>query len=497
MQLQIQSFFRVGFFINYKGLHIFKTSKNYNMKSYFFTLILLISVIGYSQTDAETIKKIYDNSLSNGYSYEWLDHLSNEIGGRLSGSLNAELAVQYTKEELEKLGLDKVWLQPVMVPKWVRGTPEFAYIETKPGETLSVNICALGGSIATPAVGIKAKLVEVQGIEDLKAMDRSEIEGKIVFYNRPMDETLINTFQSYGGCVNQRYAGAMEAGKLGAVGVIVRSMNLRLDDYPHTGSMTYGDLPNEQRIPSAAISTNHAELLSNMLKIDNDIQFYFKQNCEQMDDVLSHNVIGEITGSEFPNEYIVVGGHLDSWDLGDGSHDDGAGCVQSMDVLRLLKEIGVRPKRTLRVVLFMNEENGLRGGNKYAEEAREKGENHIFALESDSGGFTPRGFSFDCSDSNFQQIKSWEPLFKPYLIHYFEKGGSGADIGPLKGDNNVLAGLRPDSQRYFDYHHAENDTFEAVNKRELELGAATMTALVYLIDKYGINQINTEQRIKD
>jgi len=145
----------------------------------------------------------------------------------------------------------------------------------------------------------------------------------------------------------------------------------------------------------------------------------------------------------------------------------------------------------------MNEENGMRGGNKYADEAKRKKENHIFALESDSGGFTPRGFSFDCSESNFQQIKSWEPLFKPYLIHYFEKGGSGADIGPLKANNNVLAGLRPDSQRYFDYHHASNDTFDAVNKRELELGAATMTSLVYLIDKYGINQIQTDQKIKD
>ena len=450
-----------------------------------------------AQTDSEQIKSIYNTSLSNGKSYEWLDHLSNQIGGRLSGSYNAEQAVKYTKEELDLVGLDKVWLQPVMVPKWVRGNPEFAYIEIAPGETISVNICALGGSIATVMPGIKANLIEVNSIDELKALTPEQVNGKIVFFNRPMDETLINTFQSYGGCVDQRYAGAMEAGKLGAVGVIVRSMNLRLDDFPHTGSMTYGDLPANQRIPSAAISTNHAELLSSMLKLDKNVKFYFKQNCSQQKDVQSYNVIGEITGSEFPKEIIVVGGHLDSWDLGDGAHDDGAGCVQSMDVLRLLKESGIRPKRTIRVVLFMNEENGLRGGRKYAEEAERNGENHIFALESDSGGFTPRGFSFDCSDSNFQQILSWKPLFEPYLIHYFEKGGSGADIGPLKGNNNVLAGLRPDSQRYFDYHHASNDTFDAVNKRELELGAATMTSLVYLIDKYGINPINTPQQLKD
>lgn len=467
------------------------------MKNYLLTFMFLLSLTVTSQSDEETLKTIYNNALSNGKSYQWLDYLSNQIGGRLSGSSNAERAVAWTKEELEAVGLDKVWLQPVMVPKWVRGAPEYAYIESTSGETINVNICALGGSVATNPLGIKAEVVEVKSIEELKVMDRATVEGKIVFFNRAMDETLINTFQAYGGCVDQRYAGAMEAGKLGAVGVIVRSMNLRQDDFPHTGSMTYGDLPVEQRIPSAAISTNDAEVLSTMISLNKASQFFFKQNCKQLKDVLSHNVIGEIRGSEFPNEIIVVGGHLDSWDLGDGSHDDGAGCVQSMDVLRLIKESGIKPKRTIRVVLFMNEENGMRGGHKYADEAKRKNENHIFALESDSGGFTPRGFSFDCSDSNFQQIKSWEPLFKPYLIHYFEKGGSGADVGPLKADNNVLAGLRPDSQRYFDYHHASNDTFDAVNKRELELGAATMTSLVYLIDKYGINLINTEKTLKD
>ena len=467
------------------------------MRNILFLLSILVSISVTAQEDADNIKKIYSTSLTNGKSYEWLDHLSNQIGGRLSGSLNAEKAVEYTKEELEKLGLDKVWLQPVMVPRWVRGAPEFAYIETSPGKTISVNICALGGSIATPSGGIKANVVEVKSLDELETLGKEKIEGKIVFFNRPMQADLINTFEAYGGCVDQRYAGAREAGKFGAVGVIVRSVNLRLDDYPHTGSMSYGDLPNSQRIPSAAISTNDAELLSNMLGLNKDIKFYFSQHCQQLKDVQSYNVIGEITGSEFPNEYIIVGGHLDSWDLGDGSHDDGAGCVQSMDVLRLLKESGIKPKRSIRVVLFMNEENGLRGGRKYAEVAKAKGEKHVFALESDSGGFTPRGFTFDCSDAVYNKVLGWKELFKPYLIHYFEKGGSGADIGPLKDDNIVLAGLRPDSQRYFDHHHAANDTFEHVNKRELELGAATMTALVYLFDKYGTETITTEQQLKD
>ncbi|MBN4085286.1 M20/M25/M40 family metallo-hydrolase [Flavobacteriaceae bacterium AH-315-B10] len=462
------------------------------MKRILFLLVVLITLPTFAQTDAETIKKIYNTSLSNGKSYEWLDYLSNQIGGRLSGSLNAERAVEWTKEELEKLGLDKVWLQPVMVPKWVRGTPEFAYIEIEPGKTINVNICALGGSVATNPLGVKANLIEVHSIEELKTLGKEKIEGKIVFFNRPMDATLINTFRAYSGSVDQR-SGAKEAVKYGAVATIVRSMNLRLDDFPHTGAMSYGDTPINQRIPSAAISTNDALLLSSMLKLDSTIKFYFKQNCKQLKDVLSYNVIGEITGSEFPNEYIVVGGHLDSWDLGDGAHDDGAGCMQSMDVLRIFKEIGIKPKRTIRVVLFMNEENGLRGGRKYAAEVKRKGENHIFALESDSGGFTPRGFSFDCSDENFNQVLGWKSLFEPYLVHYFIKGGSGADIGPLKNESIVLAGLRPDSQRYFDYHHASTDTFVAINKRELELGAAAMTALVYLYDKYGVNPIKNKQ----
>jgi len=440
----------------------------------------------YSQTDEEVLGKIYQTSLTNGKSYDWLNHLSNQIGSRLSGSLGAERAVAYTKEELDKLGLDKVWLQPVMVPRWVRGAKEYAYIETTPGKTNTINICALGGSVPTPALGIKAHVVEVKSFEELEALGKANIEGKIVFYNRPMQADVIETPDAYSGANNQRNKGAYEASKYGAVGIIVRSLNLRLDDLPHTGATSYGDLPLEQRIPAAAISTKDAEVLSTMLQLDKNIKLYFKQNCKQLADVQSYNVIGEITGSQYPNEYMVVGGHLDSWDLGDGSHDDGAGVVQSMDVLRLLKELGIKPKRSIRVVLFMDEEYNGTGAIKYAAEVKRNNENHVFALESDSGGFTPRGFSLDCNEVNFKQILSWQELFKPYLIHYFVQGGSGADVELLKTNKNVLAGLLPDSQRYFDYHHASNDTFDAINKRELELGAATMTALVYLIDKYGV-----------
>ncbi|CAM3444577.1 M20/M25/M40 family metallo-hydrolase [Aequorivita lipolytica] len=460
--------------------------KIYLLPTLLFTL--LFSSVSISQNavqDSIMLKKLYTTALTDGKAYDWLDYLSNEIGGRLSGSFEAESAVKYTEEELNELGLDKVWLQPVMVPKWTRGFKEYAFIESLTGEKTVTEICALGGSVATPSLGIKAEVIEVQGLEDLASLGKEKIAGKIVFYNRPMQPEIIQTFEAYGGCVDQRYSGAAEAGKYGAIGVIVRSMSLRMDDYPHTGAMSYGDTPVSQRIPAAAISTNGAEYLSSLLKLQPKLLFYFKQNCKTFDDVQSYNVIGEITGSTKPNEYMVVGGHLDSWDLGDGAHDDGAGCVQSMEVLRLFKKVGYKPKHSIRVVLFMNEENGLRGGNKYAEEVKRKGETHRFALESDAGGFTPRGFTIDSDAANFSKVQSWEPLFKPYLIHYFEKGYGGADIGPLKGNIDVLAGLRPDSQRYFDYHHAANDTFDAVNKRELELGAATMASLVYLFDKYG------------
>ena len=454
----------------------------------FFIILVSLLTLNFinSQTTEENsvfIDKIYDEALSNGKSYEWLDYLSNQIGGRLSGSINYERSVKWGKEELDLLEIDSVWLQPVMVPKWVRGAPEYAHIETRPGNNISVPIVALGGSISTPSIGISANVVEVKSFKELRDIGRDSVSGKIVFFNRPMDVTLINTFQAYSGSVNQRTQGAVQAAKLGAVGVIVRSMTTTLDNYPHTGSMYYEGLSLSQRIPAAAISTNGAEILSSMLSLNPKIKFFFRQNSRNFPDVLNHTVIGEIKGSEKPDEIIVVGGHLDSWDLGDGSHDDGAGIVQSMEVLRIFKSLDYIPKRTIRVVLFANEENGLRGGNKYAEVAKLKNEKHFFAIESDAGGFTPRGISFDTSDTEFKSLKKFEKYFNDYGVSFLQ-GGSGADIGPLKDGNIILAGLRPDPQRYFDYHHAASDTFDKINKRELELGAATMASIVYLMDNY-------------
>lgn len=448
--------------------------------------LLLFTSVMYSQSnDQKMLADIYKFSLTKSSCYSWLDYLSNQIGSRMSGSTGAQKGVEYTKQQLETLGLDRVYLQEVMVPKWVRGEKETAYILDNKNK-INVAICALGGSIATGKNGLTAEIVEIHSLKEFETIG-DKVKGKIVFYNRPMEPENISTFTSYGRCVDQRYYGAKEAAKAGAVGTIVRSMNLRLDDFPHTGAQSYGDLTKDQYIPTAAISTNGAELLSKKLKENQNLKFYMKMSCATFEDVLSYNVIGEIKGSETPEKIMVVGGHLDSWDLADGSHDDGAGVVQSMEVVNIFKKLNYKPKNTIRVVLFMNEEFGGKGGKKYEELSKQNKENHIFSLESDAGGFSPRGFSFECDATNFEKVMNWKYLFEPYLIHSFTLGGTGSDTHHLTSTKIVKAGLSPDSQRYFDYHHAANDTFDAVNKRELDLGAATMASLIYLFDQYGID----------
>lgn len=465
------------------------------MKQFFIAVILIIAFSSFdslkpiknseptvNKADSIVVKQLFNTALSNGKSYQWLDHLSNNIGGRLSGSPQAQLAVEWGEKLMKDLGFDKVWLQPVMVPHWVRGEKEVAYFTI--GKTkYDVAICALGGSVQTPKKGVSGEVIEVNSLAEAEALGE-KLRGKIVFFNRPFEDTHIETFKSYGGCVDQRGGGAKVTGKFGVLGVIVRSMTHSIDNYPHTGAMGYGDIPENEKVPAAAISTIAANLLSEKLKENPTLKFYFKQSCETLPDAPSFNVIGEMTGSESPNTFITVGGHLDSWDLGDGAHDDGAGIVQSIEVLRLFQLNGIKPKHTIRAVLFMNEENGLRGGRKYAEEAKKNNENHIAALESDSGGFTPRGFSIDANGKNLELIKSWKPLLAPYGLHDISEGYGGADIGPLKSETITLVGYKPDSQRYFDYHHAATDTFDKVNKRELELGAASMASLVYLLDNY-------------
>ena len=454
------------------------------MKKILTLLFGLLAGCSYAQNaDSVTIRKIYSEALSDGKSYEWLRHLTKQIGPRLSGSAGAQKAVDWTKQVMEKEGFDRVFLQDVMVPHWVRGAKEEAFIHIGKQKT-TVPIAALGGSVATPPKGVEAEVIEVKSFPELRALGADKVKGKIVFYNRPMDPTKINTFEAYGGAVDQRANGATEAAKLGAVGAIVRSMTNLHDDNPHVGGMRYGT--GVALIPTAAISTNAADLLSKSLQTNPNLTFYFKQNCETLPDAPSFNVVGEIKGSEYPDEIIVVGGHLDSWDLAEGAHDDGAGCVQSMEVLRIMKALGIKPKRTIRAVMFMNEENGLRGGIQYADLAKKNNEKHIAAVESDNGGFTPRGFGIVGKPEQREKIIAWKPLLAPYGLTDIGAGGGGADIGPLAQSGTVLIGFKPDSQRYFDYHHTTIDKFEAVSQRELELGAASMTALVYLLDEHGL-----------
>lgn len=448
-------------------------------------LCLFASVAKAQTNDSLTIRRIYDDILNNGKSYSWLDYLSNRIGGRLSGSKEAAQAVDYVRMELNKLGADSVILQDVMVPHWVRGGKEEAWIEAKDSKT-PLRICALGGSIATPTAGISGNVVEVRDWDEMDKIGAERIKGNIVFMNHPMKPEFINTFEAYGEAAKYRWGTAMRAAKLGAIGVIVRSMTLSMDDNPHTGAMGYDTTIT--KIPACAISTRGAELLSKTLKLNPGTKAGFRQSCSTLPDTLSYNVIAEITGSEFPNEVIVVGGHLDAWDTGDGSHDDGAGVVQSMEVIRVMKALGLRPKRTIRCVAFMNEENGGRGGAKYAEVAAKSGRKHIAAIESDAGGFTPRGFTFKGDSAMMNGIMKHQETLYPYLLRDWRPGYGGADINHMEKQGTLLIGFSPDSQRYFDVHHAETDTFDKINKRELELGAASMAALAWILSEYGVGK---------
>ncbi len=451
-------------------------------------LFLLSCNLMFAQKEDSTmLRKIFDEALTNGACYENLRSLCKDIGPRLSGSDGAEKAVKWGQEVLSKIA-DTVWLQPVMVPHWVRGEKESATVRLSDGSTIPVDICALGGSVGTAGKTVSAEIVEVFGIDELEKLGEEKLKGKIVFYNRPMEPRLISTFEAYSGCVDQRSSGAATAGKFGAVAVLVRSMNLRDDDLPHTGVQRYSD--DVKKIPAAAISTNGAKMLSKKLREDKQLKVDLVLSCENLPEKLSYNVVADIRGSLYPDEIILVGGHLDSWDLGEGAHDDGAGSVHSIEVISLFQALGIRPQRTIRCVLYMNEENGPNGAKEYAKQSLENNWKHLAAIESDRGGFSPRGFSIDGTENNkfrtLEQIEEWQDLMAPFNLRYLDIGFGGVDIGYLRDQNVPLIGFVPDSQRYFDFHHASNDVFEGVNKRELELGAASIASLVYLLDKYGL-----------
>jgi carboxypeptidase Q len=426
-------------------------------------------------------RKIVEEAIGSNRSYEMLTDLCTTVGNRISGSAQAARAVEWAKKRMEEEGFDNVHLEPVMVPQWVRGPVEEASLIYGSGRREPLKITTLGGSIGTPPEGITAEIVEVKSFEELRRLG-DKAKGKIIFYNRPMDRKQISTFSAYGGAVDQRGGGAIMASHAGGVAAMVRSMTTRIDDFPHTGGMGYVDTV--KKVPGFAISTLQAERISKLLANGERLKLHIELSAQTLPDVESFNVVGELTGTDKPGEVIVIGGHLDSWDIGQGAHDDGAGCVQSIEALRILKKLGLKPKRTIRAVMFMNEENGLRGGIGYAAKDR-PGEKHLAAIESDEGGFRPRGFGI-ADSAAFKKIAPWAPLFSFFDADLIRLGGGGADISPMGPKGIPLMSMIVDTHRYFDSHHSDNDNLAAVNERELAFGAAAMAILTYVMAQEGL-----------
>lgn len=433
--------------------------------------------------DSLFIRKMADELLTNGKAYEWLRQLTKQVGGRLAGSPQFEKAVKWGEAVMKEAGADHVMLQECMMPNWNRGSKDEASIITIDGKksNRSLDVVALGNSLGTDGKAVIAEVVTIADYNELEAK-KDLVKGKIVYYNYKFNPRNIDPSISYGEAGIYRRSGASRAAKYGAVGVIIRSLTEATDNNPHTGAMNYND--SFPKIPAVAVGGDDADYLWRLGK-KSSFTVSMKTNGKFLPDAKGYNVIGELKGSVNADTYITIGGHLDSWDVNEGAHDDGAGVVHTLEVLRTLKALGYQPKHSIRFVLFANEENGLRGGTKYAEEAKAKNEKHLFALESDEGGFTPRGFGFTMNPTQLKKVQSWMPLLAPYGTGILRMGGGGADIGPLNRNlGTALGGFLPDPQRYFDVHHARSDVFENVHKRELLLGALNMAALVYLIDQY-------------
>ena len=453
------------------------------LRTFFAGLLILLSGSINSQDPSKVLSSIFDEALTDRTAYNYLEYLCKKTPGRICGSEAAARAVEYTRKALAEAGADSVWLQEVQVPSWERGFAKCTLISKKTGNK-DLTIAALGLSAGTSKKGIQAEVIEIKNIAELELKGKDAIQGRIVFFNNKFDNKLINTFAGYSSAVRERTSGASEASKYGAVAVLVRSVTPNLDDYPHTGTTRYAEGVN--RIPAVAVSTIDAEVLSESLKSDPDLRIHIISTCVTHPDATSYNVIGEIKGSEKPAEIITVGGHLDSWDITEGAHDDAGGCVQAIELIRLYHKLGIRPKRTIRAVMFMNEEMSGTGGRKYAEMAQKNNEKHYAALESDRGVMSPRGFGFDADGERLNNLQSLSKWFKPYIITDFDKGGGGSDIGPLKAGGALLIGYIPDAQRYFSYHHSAHDKFEEVNIREIQMGSAAIASLIYLIDLFDL-----------
>jgi carboxypeptidase Q len=447
------------------------------------SILLLLPFSSFAQSDSVVLKRLRDEIMLRGTCYENLRVLTKTIGHRLSGSPQAARAVAWGLKAMKEAGADTAWLQPVWVPNWKRGEEWMKVKVAGKAGFESVRMLSLGNSASSGGKVVEAPVVMVQTIEEFNALPRQAVEGKIIFFNYHFRQDIINTFEGYGDAIKYRGLTPTIVSAKGGSAVLIRSLSTGADDAPHTGMTRYADTV--KRIPAIAIGNTGADKLARDCK-RGTVTAQIKTSGQMLDSVLSHNVIGELRGASIPGEYIVVGGHLDSWDVGEGAQDDGAGCVQSIEVIRALRATGIQPKRTIRAVLFMNEENGARGGRAYADSARVRGEKHVLAIESDAGGFVPRGIGLEMETDKKAIIKTWAPLFAPLNVYSFDGEGGGVDIDPLSRLGTPLAGLSPDPQRYFDVHHTEQDVFEVVNHRELKIGAAVLATLVYLVNEHGL-----------
>tara|TARA_Y100001935_G_scaffold224416_1_gene200817 strand:+ start:232343 stop:233707 length:1365 start_codon:yes stop_codon:yes gene_type:complete len=436
------------------------------------SLFISVPTIGQDiQTDFKSdANTIIGAAMGNDIGFERLTYLVDNFGPRLSGSENLENAIDWIVETMKEDGFDKVWKQPVMVPHWVRGN-ESATL--KAPITRDLPMLGLGGSIGTPKDGITAEVLVVNSFDELEARS-DEAKGKIVLFNAP--------FTTYGQTVQYRVNGASAAAKHGAVASMIASVASYSIQTPHTGVMRYQD--GIKKIPHAAITVEDANMIQRFAERGEKVEVHLYMEAMTLPDAQSHNVIAEITGSEFPEEIVVMGGHIDSWDVGQGAMDDGGGCVAAWEALRLIKESGLRPKRTIRVVLWTNEENGLAGGTEYrrwVEEDEKSLEKHVLAMESDAGVFDPIGFGFSGSDEAFEIISEIGSLLKPIEADEVKKGGGGADIGPLMQGGVPGMGLNVDGEKYFWFHHTDADTIDKLNLQDFNECVATMGVHAFVV----------------
>jgi carboxypeptidase Q len=448
---------------------------------------LLVAAAAHAQTTQHNVHKIIDHALYNSRAYEHLAYLTDNIGPRLSGSKGADLAVKWTTRQLRSWGIE-TRNEAVMVPRWVRGAERARLVSHNDQRIV---LTALGGSVATPAEGITADVIEVTSFEQLDQLGKEKkIKGKIVFYEKAMDMALVESgraFEAYGQAVVFRGSGASRAAEHGAVAAVIRSVASASLRTPHTGSLRYEE--KQPKIPAAAMTTEDAGLVHRLLAKGEKVRMHLVLTPRTLPDVQSANVIAEIRGSERPDEVVLIGGHLDSWDLGTGAIDDGSGCAMVMESLRILKELGIRPKRTIRGVLFMNEENGLRGGRKYFENAakREEVQKHVAAIETDAGAATPTGFITTLEGRELDAIKTRLAVLDRIAPMTFSSSRqTGADTSPLTGAGVPGFGLVPDPRHYFDFHHTPADTLDKVDPKALAQNTAAIAAIAYILAEEGL-----------